>query len=176
MKNKERRGPISYYRTKANNSNSETKEIDMFGKLTLMTAAAALFASVAAAETFEVKMLNKGEEGSMVFEPAFIAAQPGDTIVFLPTDKGHNVETIKGMFPEGFETFKSKMNKEFSITLDQEGVYGVKCTPHYAMGMVALIQVGAPVNLEDAAGVKQKGKAKKRFLPLFEQVTAEVAG
>ena len=76
------------------------------------------------------------------------------------------------MFPEGAEKFKSKMNKEFSITLDQEGLYGIKCTPHYSMGMVALIQVGDPVNLEAAEAVKQKGKAKKRFLPLFEQVVA----
>lgn len=142
----------------------------MFGKIAALTAAAALFASVAAAETFEVKMLNKGEEGSMVFEPAFLAVQPGDTVVFLPTDKGHNAQSIKGMFPEGFEPFKSKMNKEISVTFDQEGVYGVKCTPHYAMGMIALIQVGEAVNLEEAMSVKQKGKAKKRFVPLFEQV------
>lgn len=108
----------------------------------------------------------------MVFEPAFVAAQPGDTITFLATDKGHNAETIKGMFPEGFAGFKSKMNKEFSVTLDQEGLYGIKCTPHYAMGMVALIQVGEAINLEEAAAVKQKGKSKKRFAPLFEQVVA----
>lgn len=151
------------------------KEINMFAKLTLMTAAAALFASVAAAETFEVRMLNKGEDGSMVFEPAFVAAQPGDTITFIPSSKGHNAETIKGMFPEGFDKFKSKIGKEFSITLDLEGLYGIKCTPHYGMGMVALIQVGEPVNLELAAAVKQKGKAKKRFAPLFEQVTSEIA-
>jgi hypothetical protein len=36
--------------------------------------------------------------------------------------------------------------------------------------MVALLQVGAATNLEDAASVKQRGKAKKRFVPLFEQV------
>ena len=87
----------------------------MFAKLTVMTAAAAMFASVAVAEDFEILMLNKGEEGSMVFEPAFVAAQPGDTITFIPTDKGHNAETIKGMFPEGFEKFKSKMGKELSL-------------------------------------------------------------
>jgi pseudoazurin len=151
------------------------KEIDMFGKLALMTVAAAMFASAAAAETFEIKMLNKGEEGSMVFEPAFVAAQPGDTITFVPATKGHNAETIKGMFPEGFEGFKSKMNKEFSITLDQEGLYGIKCTPHYGMGMVALIQVGEPANLEEVVAIKQKGKAKKRFVPLFEQVSTDTA-
>ena len=46
-------------------------------------------------------MLNKGEKGSMVFVPDLIAAAPGDTIRFVPTDKGHNMETIKGMLPEG---------------------------------------------------------------------------
>ncbi|AZV78595.1 pseudoazurin [Parasedimentitalea marina] len=147
----------------------------MFAKLTVLTAAAALFASVAVAENFEILMLNKGEEGAMVFEPAFVAAQPGDTITFIPTDKGHNAETIKGMFPEGFDKFKSKLGKEFSITLDLEGLYGIKCTPHYGMGMVALIQVGEPVNLELTEAVKLKGKAKKRFAPLFEQVTTELA-
>jgi len=135
-----------------------------------MATVAALSCSAAWAATIEVKMLNKGEEGSMVFEPAFILAEPGDTIVFLPTDKGHNAESIKGMLPEGVEGFKSKINAEFSLTVDAEGLYGIKCTPHYGMGMIALIQVGEPVNLDDAAAVTQKGKAKKRFGPLFAQV------
>ncbi len=64
------------------------------------------FALPAAAADFEVHMLNKGAEGAMVFEPAFVKVAPGDTVTFIPTDKGHNVETIKGMIPEGAEAFK----------------------------------------------------------------------
>jgi len=142
----------------------------MFGKIIASGAVLMLFAGMAGAETIEVKMLNKGEAGTMVFEPAFIAAMPGDTITFLATDKGHNAETIKGMLPEGAEKFKSALGKEFSITLNEEGIYGIKCSPHYGLGMVALIQVGEATNLEDAAAVKQKGKAKKRFPGLFDQV------
>ena len=138
--------------------------------LTLGTAV--VFAGAAGAAEFEVKMLNKGEKGSMVFEPDLIVAAPGDTIRFVPTDKGHNVETIKGMFPEGADAFKSKFNQEFTVTLDKEGVYGVKCTPHYAMGMVALIRVGEPGNLEEAQAVKQSGKAKAAFAELFGHVLA----
>ena len=138
--------------------------------LTLGTAVA--LAGAAGAAEFEVKMLNKGEKGSMVFEPDLIVAAPGDTIRFVPTDKGHNVETIKGMFPEGADAFKSKFNQEFTVTLDKEGVYGVKCTPHYAMGMVALIRVGEPGNLEEAQAVKQSGKAKAAFAELFGNVLA----
>lgn len=130
----------------------------------------AMIAVSAQAETFEVQMLNKGEEGAMVFEPAFVKAEVGDVIRFLPTDKGHNVEDIKGMLPEGVDKFKTKFNEEFELKVEQEGVYGIKCTPHYAMGMVALIQVGDPANLEEAEAVKQKGKAKDRMADLFEKV------
>ncbi|UWR35313.1 pseudoazurin (plasmid) [Sulfitobacter sp. W027] len=130
----------------------------------------AMIAVSAQAETFEVQMLNKGEEGAMVFEPAFVKAEVGDVIRFLPTDKGHNVEDIKGMLPDGVDRFKTKFNEEFELKVEQEGVYGIKCTPHYAMGMVALIQVGDPANLEEAEAVKQKGKAKDRMADLFEKV------
>ena len=143
---------------------------------TLLTAlalgAAVMVAGVAHAADIEVHMLNKGAKGAMVFEPDLIVAAPGDTIRFIPTDKGHNVETIKGMLPDGAEPFKSKYNKEFTITLDAEGVYGVKCSPHYAMGMVALIRVGDPANAEDAKAVKQSGKAKAVFTELFGQALA----
>ncbi|MAM59923.1 pseudoazurin [Maritimibacter sp. UBA3975] len=139
-------------------------------KTLLMTAALTLAAFGAQAETFEVKMLNKGEAGSMVFEPAFVEAAPGDVIRFVPTDKGHNVESIDGMLPDGVESFKTKFNEAFELTVDAEGVYGVKCTPHFGMGMVALIKVGEPVNLDAAAEAKQAGKAKARMADLLAQV------
>jgi pseudoazurin len=142
----------------------------MFSKLTIASLAAMLLATTAFAEAIEVKMLNKGTEGAMVFEPAFVKAAVGDTITFVSTDKGHNVEDIKGMLPEGVETFKSGMGEDYVLTLTAEGLYGLKCTPHYSMGMVALIQAGAPVNLDAAAAVPLKGKAKTRFEPLFAQV------
>lgn len=142
----------------------------MLSRTLAMTAALAMMTGVALAETHEVHMLNKGEAGSMVFEPDYVAAQPGDTIHFVSVDKGHNVEGIKGMLPDGVAAFKSKMNKDFDLTVDAEGVYGVKCTPHYGMGMVALIQVGKAGNLDAVQAVKQKGKAKKRFEAIFAQV------
>jgi pseudoazurin len=131
----------------------------MFAKM-MMAAALAVSATAAGAETIEIKMLNRGEAGAMVFEPAFVKAETGDVIRFVPTDKGHNAESIDGMLPDGVEAFKSKMNKEFELTATEEGVYGIKCTPHYAMGMVAVVQVGDPVNLDAAAAVKQRGKSK----------------
>jgi pseudoazurin len=131
---------------------------------------ASFIANTSYAENFEILMLNKGETGIMVFEPAYLTVSPGDTVTFVAKTKGHNAETIKGMIPPTAKKFKSKAGKDFSVTLTEEGVYGVKCTPHYAAGMVALLQVGAATNLEDAANIRQRGKAKKRFIPLFKQI------
>jgi pseudoazurin len=130
------------------------------------------FTGGAAAEEHVVEMLNKGEKGAMVFQPNLVHAAPGDTVKFVPTDKSHNAESIKGMIPEGAESFKSKMNEEFTVTFDKDGVYGVKCAPHYGMGMVALIVVGQPVNADEAKAVKQTGKAKAAFAELFGQAVA----
>jgi pseudoazurin len=139
-------------------------------KLILMAAAAALaFAGPAFAADHQVQMLNKGEKGAMVFQPDFIEAVPGDTVTFVPTDKGHDAETIKGMLPEGAEPFKGKMNQPITVTVEKEGVYGVKCTPHYGMGMVALIKVGQPTNAEEAAAAKHPGKAKTKMAELLAQ-------
>ena len=142
----------------------------MFPKLIAASLAALLLAPAAIAENFEVKMLNKGTEGAMVFEPAFVKAAVGDTVTFIATDKGHNVEAIDDMLPEGVEEFKSKMGEEYVLTLTAEGLYGVKCTPHYTMGMVGLIQAGAAVNQDAVAAVVLKGKATTRFEPLVAQI------
>ena len=118
----------------------------------------------AAAADFEVHMLNKGAEGAMVFEPAFVKVAPGDTVTFIPTDKGHNVETIKGMIPEGAEAFKSKMNEPYKVTFDKAGAYGVKCTPHVGMGMVGVVVVGdAAANLDAVKTGKLPKKARERM-------------
>ena len=134
-------------------------------------AISASLASVAAnAAEHEVKMLNKGAEGIMVFEPNVVKVAPGDSVHFVAADKGHNVESIDGMIPEGAAPFKGEMNKDVTVTLDKPGVYGFKCKPHYTLGMVGLIVVGEPVNKTAAAAVKQTGKAKKKFEVLLGQI------
>ncbi|WP_029074815.1 pseudoazurin [Kaistia adipata] len=137
------------------------------------TALAALVtAGAAQAADHEVKMLNKGTKGAMVFEPDLIRAAVGDTVTFVPTDKSHDAETVKGMAPAGTTPFKGKISEKVTVTIDAEGVYGVKCTPHYGMGMVALIVAGNPVNLEEAKAVKHPGKAKKAFEALLTEAAA----
>lgn len=130
------------------------------------TAAAALLPALPArAAEVEVHMLTRGEAGSMVFEPLLIRIAPGDTVHFLPTDPSHNAETMREILPEGAEPFKGAINRAVSATFTEPGLYGIKCLPHYAMGMVALVAVGdAPyANLEAATTANLPPNARKRI-------------
>ena len=92
-------------------------------------------------------------------------------MTFVPTDKSHNVESIAEILPEGVEKFKSKVNDEFVLTVTEPGLYGVKCTPHFAMGMVGLIQVGdEAANLEAAKSAKMSKKARERMDEAIAQI------
>jgi pseudoazurin len=139
--------------------------------LVLIAAACLVATSAARAAEHEIQMRNKGAAGLMVFEPAFLEIAPGDTVNFRAVDKGHNAASIDGMVPEGAAPWKGGLNKDVTVTLDVEGVYGVRCVPHYPMGMVALIVVGDPaVNLAAARQVKQPGKAKHRMAELLDRL------
>lgn len=134
--------------------------------LNIAAAAAVLtmFAMPAMAANFEVHMLNKGEVGAMVFEPALTKIAVGDTVTFIPTDKGHDAQTIPDLLPEGAEMFKGKMGQEIVVTFTVPGAYAIKCTPHFAMGMVALVVVGdAPTNLDAVKAAKLPKKARERI-------------
>src|SRR3546814_4607688 len=93
------------------------KLVAMGASVAALGAAVATTGTASAAE-IEVKMLNKGAAGMMVFEPAFVKAEPGDTVRFVAVDKGHNAESIAGMLPEGAEPFAGKFNQE--ITRSEE--------------------------------------------------------
>ena len=130
-----------------------------------LAAAVLAMAGPVAAADFEIHMLNKGKDGAMVFEPAGLKIAAGDSITFIPTDKGHSAELIDGMAPEGAAKFKGALNETIKVTFDKAGAYGVKCTPHLGMGMVAAILVGdgVPANLEAFNAVKLPPKARERM-------------
>jgi len=146
----------------------------------IILASAFLLASSALADAanYEVHMLNKGAAGAMVFEPALTTIAVGDTVTFVPTDKIHNAETIPGMLPDGAEPFKGKIGQEIAVTFTVPGAYGIKCLPHFAMGMVALVVVGdlPPSNLETVKAVATPGLAKKRFDDIFTALAAVPPG
>jgi len=114
-----------------------------------------LLCGTALAAEYEVKMLNKGADGVFVFEPGFLKIARGDTVNFLPIDMAHMPKSE--VTPDG-SSWKGEMNKPFSVTLTEEGVFIYSCLPHKMLGMVGVIQVGEAVNLaaakKAAAGIK----------------------
>ncbi len=136
-------------------------------KISALTAL--LFVSTAAfAEDTTVEMLNKRDDGAkMVYSEDITRIEVGDTVTWVPTSKGHNVEFIAG--PEGWEApKKSKLSKEVAITFDEPGVYLYQCTPHKSMGMIAVVVVGDGDN--DISDAKVRGKSKKKLQKLVEEL------
>tara|TARA_B100000524_G_C23604565_1_gene353832 strand:- start:569 stop:961 length:393 start_codon:yes stop_codon:yes gene_type:complete len=101
---------------------------------------------------FEVKMLNQGQDGVMVFEPSLLKINVGDTVTFKATDAAHNSASIPGMIPNGASSWNGDLSRDISVTFDVPGVYGYQCTPHAMMAMVGVIQVDN--NIENLDAVK----------------------
>lgn len=133
-----------------------------FFRMLAVAAVTTLSVMSAYAADHEVKMLNRGSDGTpMVFEPAFLRIEVGDTVTFVPTDKSHNAETINDLLPEGATPFKGKLNQQITVTFDVEGTYAYKCQPHFGMGMVGLILVGGDtVDAETFAEARMPPRAK----------------
>lgn len=139
---------------------------------TLMVFLSTLFFSVSAiAAEIKVDMLNKDSNGNrMVYSEEIIRVDVGDTVTWLPTAKGHNVEFRAG--PKGFKApKKSKIGKEYSYTFDIPGVYAYWCTPHKSMGMIGLVVVGENLdNVENIAKTRMFGRSKKKYKKLLGEL------
>src|SRR5690606_1248498 len=103
---------------------------------------------------------------------SFVKASVGDVVKFVPTDASHNAESITDMAPRGTTPFKGAVNKPIAFTVAKPGLYGIKCAPHFAMGMVALIQAGKVPSGDVAAAraVKLPPLAAKRMTAALAMV------
>ena len=121
---------------------------------TFLALSLSVFGVFTSAANHEVKMLNSGVEGFMVFEPAVVKAAVGDTVTFKATDMAHNSASIEGMIPEGAHAWNGAMSQDVTVTVNKEGVYVYQCTPHSMMAMVGVIQVGGSLSNMDAIQAK----------------------
>ena len=95
-----------------------------------------------------------------IFNPDVIYVKPGDNVRFVNMTSHDAVsinqvplpdgQVFEGMLPEGAEGWKSKMGNDFTLEMDIEGVYPYVCIPHIGFGMVGVIVVGEPVNVDAA--------------------------
>lgn len=143
-----------------------------FSPLAVALMATFLQVAPAGAESFHVEMRNRGAKGSMVFEPDFLVIAPGDSVKFIATHKSHNAASIDGMVPEGYAGFKGKINEEIEVTFDQPGYYGIKCSPHFGMGMVMLVKVGEAALTDAIRTFEVPARARPRFDDIFSRIDA----
>ena len=107
-----------------------------------------------------VKMLNQGSSGVMVFEPAYLKINIGDSVTFESIDAAHNSASIPGMIPSSASSWNGGLSQDITVMFDVAGIYGYQCTPHSMMAMVGVIQVGDDKsNLDSAKAVAQQFKS-----------------
>lgn len=105
-----------------------------------------------------VKLLTTDSKGgTMVFEPGFLKVSVGDTVIFEPADASHNAESFFSPSPDA--DFFTELGKIASVTMSHEGVYLYKCTPHFVLGMVGVIQVGKAINKKRALAAWDANKS-----------------
>ena len=75
------------------------------------------------------------------------------------------------MAPEGSAGFKGEINEEIEVMFDTAGLYGIKCKPHFAMGMVMTIATGEVSEVPDTFFEEQISKKPKAY---FEEQIAKL--
>jgi len=130
-----------------------------------------IFSNYAMSEDINIKMLNKLDKERMVYSKKIININVGDKVFWESTDKGHNVEFIKGGVPDGVEKFKSRLNEDVSYEFTIPGIYAYWCTPHKSLGMIGFVIVGDDrSNLDLIKKIRFFGQSKKLAQALINQI------
>ena len=127
----------------------------------LITAAVAFFAS-----SFAFAADHSINAQARVFVPDIIYIQPGDTVGWVNMTS-HNSASVEGLIPEGAEAWQGELGQNLKLTLDKEGVYAYVCQPHIGFGMMGVIVVGNPTNLEAATKYAQDNYTGTPFARLI---------
>ena len=94
----------------------------------------------------------------------------GDTVEWLPKNKGHNVEFLAGPDMADLPP-KSNMNEFHSVLFERPGVYLYGCTPHLNTGMLGLIVVGNDLhNIHEIGNENLPNVAKLVLMSLIRDV------
>ena len=102
----------------------------VFSIMTLMA-----IPNLALAETIQIEFTAHDSYSSEV-----ILIDAGDTVEWLPTNKGHNVEFLSGPNMNTLPK-KSEIDAFHSVIFTLPGLYLYQCTPHGNIGMLGLIVV-----------------------------------
>ena len=90
-----------------------------------------------------------------VFNPDIIYIQPGDTVQWTNMTS-HTSTSIDGLIPEGATPWNGQLGENLQVTLTVPGIYGYYCIPHIGFGMMGVIVVGKPANLDEVKAYADK--------------------
>ena len=82
-----------------------------------------------------------------IFKPDTLYINPGDSVHWVNMTS-HNTVSVDGLIPEGAKSWRGQLGENLQVKLDVEGIYAFVCEPHIGFGMVGVIVVGKPANLE----------------------------
>ena len=140
----------------------------VFKKSILSMQAAMLVGTVLAKQAMaEVIQIEFTQFDTFSIEVANIGV--GETVEWLPKNKGHNVEFLAG--PDMAELPpKSNMNEFHSVRFEKQGIYLYGCTPHLDMGMLGLIVVGNGLhNVNEIGNTDLPNVAKSVLMSLIRE-------
>ena len=147
----------------------------LLGSAAIVAAAPERSSAQSGGTVHEVKMRNFDPEDRsniMIYDPAIIRIEPGDTVRFVSEDPGHNAVSHEDMIPKGAESFKTPLSKDAEVTFEAPGTYGYYCLPHRSAGMWGLVLVGDFMsNFEQVqqAAEKIRGRGKQRMAEYLKQ-------
>jgi pseudoazurin len=122
--------------------------------LTLISLVAALLLALSSAlvQAQENHLINAQ---TRIFAPDILYIQPGDSVQWQNMTS-HDTVSIEGLVPEGAQPWRGAISENFGVTLTVEGVYAYVCEPHIGFGMMGVIVVGKPVNIDAAMAFAQE--------------------
>jgi pseudoazurin len=106
-----------------------------------------------------------------LFDSEVVRIQSGDTVDFIASDRGHHVHSVNGMIPDGAQPIDGKTNQDTKVTFSQPGAYVITCKIHTRMGMMWVVVVGDPVNIDKIDPSALPAKAK--ILTPLDQIKKE---
>ncbi len=116
----------------------------------------------AIAEVFQVEFTQFD-----TFSIEVVNIDVGDTVEWLPKNKGHNVEFLAGPDMADLPP-KSNINEFHSVLFERPGVYLYGCTPHLNMGMLGLVMVGNDLhNINEIGNTDLPNVAKSVLMSLI---------
>jgi len=138
---------------------------------TVTTAAAGPSPQAAAGGAAQTHTINAE---ARVFNPDIVYIQPGDTVSWINMTS-HNSVSIDGLIPAGATPWRGQLGENLKVTLTVEGIYGYVCEPHIGFGMIGVIVVGKPQDLEEVKAYADKNMQGpfRRIIGKLNKVTVQ---